>query len=346
MKLTSACSVDESELIDFYNVAFENRQKYLPKIWRWLNRVDFFGKRTPLVMENENQVIAHAGMQPFEAFLDGEKHTAAWYIDFKIRDEYQRKGIGNTLTKAWTEIPDCCVTYCNGKSIGVFKKLGWTEDFYTFQHINFMRMFDHPGFVRKLPPFVRKILNFCIKPVFFIIYKINACKKKNYKLEKLSDENFWQFYDLFQRKNIDINIEKDNQFSPARDKIYAEWRVLQSPNREHYYIYSVENFSAVVLIHNNHGSYIDVLWTSNNCNKQEISKLIATLGIYGLKNGAAYMRFYTSHKDVSDYVKRKTISKIRHIRFAYFSKNKEIYDKMKKISYNIELIDSDFEHIK
>ncbi|MDR2840240.1 MAG: GNAT family N-acetyltransferase, partial [Paludibacter sp.] len=244
INILSACNVDEQQLIDFYNVAFENRQKYLPKIWKWLNRVDFFDQRTPLVILNENQVIAHAGMQPFEAVLNGKKQTAAWYIDFKIRDSYQRQGLGNALTEAWIAVPDCCVTYCNEKSIGVFKKIGWTEDFHTFQHLNFMRLFDHPGFVRKLPPFVRKVLNFIVKPVFFCIYKTNAYCKKEYKLEKLTDENFGQFYKLFQSKNI----EKNDVFAPVRDANYAEWRVLQSPNREHYYIYSVKNFSALVLL--------------------------------------------------------------------------------------------------
>jgi hypothetical protein len=338
----SAFEMPENQLIDFYAESFENRMQYLPKIWQWLNRSQFYGNKTPLVIEREGKVIAHAGMIPFFINLQGKKHTASWFIDFKISEAYQRQGIGSILTKEWVNFSDCCVTFCNEKSIGVFKKIGWQESFNTFQHFNFMHLFDHPAFVRKLPAFARTILNLTVLPFFFILYKKNSYSKKNYKIEKLTDENFAEFYEFYKGKNQN----NENRTSPIRDDDFVAWRILNSPNREKYFIYSCENFRAIALIHDNHSRYIDILWVSDNQNKQEISKMISTLGIYGLRKGIAYIRFYTSYENISKYLKKTTLSKIRHIRFAFFSTDKEIFEEMKTSNFDFELLDGDFEHIR
>ena len=341
-KVKSAFEVDENQLIEFYSQAFEDRMKYLPKNWQWLNRCIFFENKTPLVIEKEDKVIAHAGLIPIHIWLEGEQKTAAWFIDFKILEQFQRQGLGSILTRKWINLADCCITFCNEKSIGVFKKTGWQESFNTFQHINFMRMFDHPAFIRKLPAFVRKVMNIIVIPLLFLIYKINSCNKKNYKIEKLTDENFAEFYELYKKSNTETPFF----ITPIRDEKYAQWRILQSPNRNRYFVYFTKKISAILLIHDNHSTYIDILWVSDNRNKREIKKMIATLGIYGLKHSIAYIRFYTSHKEVSNYLKRRMLSKIRHIRFAFFSKNSEIFKKMKRNNFDFELIDSDFEHIR
>ena len=341
-KIKSAFEVDENHLIKFYSQAFEDRMKYLPKNWQWLNRCDFFDNKTPLVIEENDKVIAHAGLIPIHIWLESDRKTAAWFVDFKILEQFQRQGLGSILTREWINFADCCVTFCNEKSIGVFKKIGWQENFNTFQHFNFMRMFDHPAFIRKLPAFVRKIMNIIVYPFFFLIYKIYSYGKKDYKLEKLTDKNFAEFYELYKKSNS----ETPTFTTPIRDEKYAQWRVLQSPNREKYLVYSVKNFSAILLIHDNHSTYIDILWVSDNRNRLEIKKMIATLGVYGLKNRIAYIRFYTSHKEISNYLKKTILSKIKHLRFAFFSKNSEIIEKMKRNNFDFELIDSDFEHIK
>ena len=342
IKIKSAAQIPENELIDFYSQAFENRMKFLPSIWRWLNRTDFYKNQAPLVVQADEKVIAHAGMMPFFINLEGKKQTAAWFIDFKILEQWQRQGLGSIVTEKWIEFSDCCVTFCNEKSIGVFKKIGWQEDFNTFVHFNFVHLFSHPAFARKLPKVLCKMLNIIILPFFFILYKTKAYHKNGYRLEELTDENFAQFYEIYKEKNQNT----ENFTTPVRDEDFVNWRILRSPSREKYFIYICKNFQAIILINDNHGKYIDVLWVSDNCNKLEISKMIATLGLRAIKEKIAYIRFLTCKKDVSDYVKSKTFSKIKHIRFAFFSKNKEIFEKMKRNSFDFELLDSDFEHIR
>ncbi|MDR3327839.1 MAG: GNAT family N-acetyltransferase [Prevotellaceae bacterium] len=342
IKVISAFDVEEKKLIDFYGKVFEPRMKYLPECWKWLSRSDFYQNRIPLVIENGGQVIAHNSMIPFFISLEGELHTAAWFIDFKILDEYRQQGLGNILIEESVKLPDCCLAFCNEKSIGVVKKIGWIEGFNAFQHFNFIYPFNHPMFERKLPGLVRKILNITTYSFFFVFYTINSYSKNLYKLEKLTNENFAEFYKNF--KNKSENIECFT--TPVRDTEFVEWRILNSPNRDKYFLYECENFSAIVLINNNHGSYIDILWVSDNSNKLEIRKMVATLGLYGLKNKIAYIRFYTSNREVSDYLKKKNLSKIRHLRFAYFAKDKQIFEKMKKTAFNFELLDGDFEYIR
>ena len=177
----SACDVDLVLLIDFYQKAYPNRISSLKSNWKWLNHSDFYNYKTPLVLVYKTQVIAHAGMIPFNISVCGKQQTAAWFTDFKILDEFQRFGLGSMLTKEWMNYSDCCVTFCNDKSIGVFKKFGWLESFNTYMHLNFILPFSHPGFVRRLPAFIRKILNFIISPVFFLIYKRHAYSKSSYQ---------------------------------------------------------------------------------------------------------------------------------------------------------------------
>ena len=134
--------------------------------------------------------------------------------------------------------------------------------------------------------------------------------------------------------------------SPVRDMDYAKWRILNSPNRDKYYIYKTEKINALILLNDNHGEYIDILWISDSSDKVEIIKMISTLGAYGIRNRFSYIRYYTSKKELSDYLKSKTKSIVSHPRFAYFSKSESIFEKLKTANWDFELIDSDFERIK
>lgn len=341
IELKSAFSVSENVLIEFYKQAFNDRIKHLPNCWKWLNRTGYFDNKIPLVLEKNGKVIAHAGMIPFDIILNENKYTAAWFIDFKILDEYQRQGLGEILTKEWVNYPDCCVTFCNHKSIGVFKKLGWQEAFNAYRTLNFVYMFDHPGFARILPLFIRKGLNLLIIPFLFTLYKISAKTKQSYSISKLSDDSFFDFYELYKKQ-----LQNDSTTSTIRDAEYVKWRILQSPNKERYHIYSTKDFKAVILIHNNHSIYIDILWVSDNSNEVQIKRMIARLGLYGFKNNIVYIRMLTSKKNIADSLKMRLFTKVQYLRFAYYSKDKSIFEEMKANRFDFELIDSDFEHIK
>jgi hypothetical protein len=335
----SACNIETDLLINFYKKAYPNKVNFLELNWKWLNRSDFYQNKTPLVLVYENQVIAHSGMIPFNISVSNKLQTAAWFVDFKVLPEFQRHGLGSLLTKEWMIYSDCCVTFCNEKSIGVFKKFGWVESFDTYLHLNFMLPFNHLKIARKLPSFFRKILNHITYPVFFLIYRRHSYSNSSYKLEKLNETLFDSFFSLY----TGTKIISENIVSPVRDIDYANWRVLNSPNKDKYFIYKTEIFMALISLQNNKAKYIDVLWVTDIFNKIEIIKMISTLGIYGIKNGFSVIRYYTSKKELSDYINYKTKSIVKHPRFAYFSKDDKVLEKLKEAKWDFEFIDSDFE---
>ncbi|MDR2824089.1 MAG: hypothetical protein LBB41_02690, partial [Prevotellaceae bacterium] len=230
----------------------------------------------------------------------------------------------------------------NEKSRGTLLKNGWMEYPYSFQIFNFANVFNHPALIRKFPKIIRRTLNIIVFPFIFLFYKINSYSKINYKLEKLTDKNFAEFYEIYKKSNV----QKPIAITPIRDIEYATWRILQSPNHGKYFVYLCENFGAVLLIHNNHGEYIDVLWVSDNSDFMEIKKMIATLGTLALKKGIAYIRMYSTDIELVRFLKKNIVSKIKRTYLVYFSKNKETFERMKQNQFDFELIDSDMEHIR
>ncbi|MDR2824801.1 MAG: GNAT family N-acetyltransferase, partial [Prevotellaceae bacterium] len=107
IEVKSACEVTESQLTEFYEQAFENRMRYLPQNWRWLNRVDFFEQKTPLVIEKNGKIIAHTGLMGFNLWLEGAAQTACWMIDYMILPQFQRQGLGGELSKSLVNAANC-----------------------------------------------------------------------------------------------------------------------------------------------------------------------------------------------------------------------------------------------
>lgn len=343
ISMHSACDIDSTLLMDFYKKVFPKRINYLESNWKWLNRSGFCENKIPLVLIYKNQVIAHAGMIPCNISFSGDLRTASGFIDFMVLPDFQRHGLGTILIREWMNCCDCYIGIgFNDKSIGVFKQCGWIESFDTYMHLNFIRPFNHPRFVRRLSAFLRNILNGITYPFFFLIYKKNSYSKKHYRLEKLNETSFRSFINLYNKSKQNIN----NTISPIRDNDYAKWRIFNSPNIDKYSIYKTETFNAIVSPHNDYGEYIDILWVSDIHDKIEIKKMISTLGICGLKNGFSYIRFYTSDKELSNYLKKSTKSIVRHPRVAYFSQNSNILEELKTLIWELELIDTDFEKFK
>jgi GNAT superfamily N-acetyltransferase len=339
MQIKPAFQVLEARLIDFYRIAFSDRLIYLSSYWRWLYRFEYFDRQIPLVVECEDRVIAHAGMIPFDILLNKKRKTAAWFVDFKVLDQYQRKGLGDLMAKKWVSLPDCCFTFCNEKSIGVFKKNGWQESFKAYRLISFVFIFNHPGFDKFLSRKVRNILNSILQPILFLIFRAQTSPKDQYKIEKLTEENLHLFSQMLNRKS------QSQQIIAVRDDNYISWRIKQSPNLQYYHMYHADNFMAVLLIHNNHGKYIDVLWVSDPNDNKNILRLMVRLGLFGLKKDVAYIRILTFNTDIAKSIKRSMFSRIQRPRLAFYSKDESTYTEMKNTQFNFELIDSDFEHI-
>ncbi|MCI0627042.1 MAG: GNAT family N-acetyltransferase [Acidobacteria bacterium] len=125
-QIQPATEIPAAWLEDSYQRMFPERAAFLRSHWRWLYRVGTYkGIRSPLVATLGDQVIGHAGMIPVTLCRNGEERTAIWLVDFAILPEYQRAGIGMSLTHACMSACSLCLGFCNERSLGMVLKCGW-----------------------------------------------------------------------------------------------------------------------------------------------------------------------------------------------------------------------------
>jgi hypothetical protein len=332
-------------LNEFYSEVYSDRLNVLMSNFKWLNRSYFYNYKVPIVLVSGDKVIAHAGMIPLKVLLNNEFLTVTWYIDFSVLPAFHRKGLGTMITNKYSEFSDIQLALsCNDMSIAVFRKLGWIESAHTFLHINLLAPFNYPGIAKRLSPLLCKILNYISKPFLYCIYKINLSSDASNKIELLNESILKEFINLY-NKSINSSGFKDT-VKPVRDKDFISWRILNSPNKNKYHIYSSENFKALLLYNNDPGSYIDILWVTDILNYSAIKTMISYLALYGMRNKFSYIRFYTTHIGLSNYLRKRLMSLVRLPRFAIFSKNSDLLNRLRSVEWNWELIDNDFERIQ
>jgi len=337
ISILSAHEVDADLLLNFYNINYPERTN--PYIWKWLNRSSFYDNKIPLVIFYSSRVIAHAGMIPFDILFDGGKYTGSWFIDFAVLPEFQKHGLGILLTKQWMEASDLCVTFCNEKAMRVFKKCGWAESLDTYLHRYFFMPFNHPKFTGSIPLFLRKILNIICRSFFEMIYRKYAFSIDKIRLDYLNLDSLNKF-------KTSLNIS-DNTVVPIRDSSYISWRLLNSPDRNEYRIFSIDGIddvSAIIKIcKKRYPNHIDLLWISNTSKFPLIRDMISTLAMWGKRQDYSYIRYYTSSEELSSYLKIALKPIVTHPMFAFYAKDAALFERLKASKWHWDLIDSDFE---
>ncbi len=128
-EIRKASVITDEAMSLFYTAAFPDRAAFLSKHFRWLYRYRTFPGIEALVLVDGERVVGQAGVIPQKVSRLGVEATAIWFVDFSILPEYQGKGYGKELTKAWMEMCPDRITFCNDRSIEVFRKFGWQERF-------------------------------------------------------------------------------------------------------------------------------------------------------------------------------------------------------------------------
>lgn len=340
IKVVAASDIAPELLNSFYRNIYPNRFEFIKTNWSWLNRASYFNNRTPLVILKGNKVIAHAGLIPTEISIQNQTYLASWFIDLAVLPEFRGLGYGGLLVKKRKEFASIQLTYPNQNSRKIFLRAGWKECPDSFMHYTLIAPLDHTRFKKWLPPFVRSILNRIIFSILTGSYKRHAEMELNNHLLPLNNNALEK---LHERWLETVQIRHDLIYT-VRNRDYIKWRIQDSPNRNRYHVYSGHEFSALLYLNGSTEQSIDVLWVSNINDKCEILTMLASLAFYGRKGGFQYVRFYTTRADLSAHIQKhiKTIKKVR--RLFYTSENKVILDKCQSAIWNIELIDSDFEH--
>lgn len=339
VSILSAHDIDDSLLLDFYNIIYPGRRNSF--IWKWLNRSSFYNNKIPLVILYDGRVIAHAGMIPFNVYLDGKYYTASWFMDFAVLPQFQRCGLGALLTERWMEFSDLYVTFCNEKSMDLFKKYGWVESFDTYLHRYLLMPFDRPRFINSMPLFIRKILNTVSLPFLNGAYRKYAFHVNNIRFDDLNSNSL-------ARLETSLNMPS-NAVVPIRDSDYISWRLLGSPEKDKYRVFSMKEVNDISIIikmcNKNNLKYIDLLWISNLHKYDAIRHMISTLALWGINENYFCINAYTSDKNLSNYLKESLKPIVTHPRFAFYTRDTALLEKLKHSDWHWELIDSDFEWI-
>ncbi len=337
ISIHSASEVDTKLLVEFYRNVYPRRELY--KVWRWLYRVDYNKKRNPIVVLYKEKIIAHAGMIPVHVWVNGTKYSASWFVDLIVLPEYRRMGLGSKLTDEWIKFSDMNITLGpNEKSLGLFRKMGCAETNDTYLHYLFIKPLDHQYFSR-IPSILRKMGNILFRPICRFINRGNSSYLDHLKMSDIDDSILESF---------NKNLDKDNGIVvPVRDIDYIGWRLLDSPTMSNYRIVQIDSFSRTKLLiklTTNEGiKVIDMMMIMGDRDPKNISKTISTMMLWGLKNDYSYIRLFTSEKLLSERIKTDLRSIVRHPYFCYYSKDKKLFEGIKKLSWNWELIDSDNE---
>ncbi len=341
ISIHSACDIDSTLLMDFFRKAFPERFDSLCANWKWLYHSAFYDDKIPLVVVHDNKVIAFFGMIPFKIHVLENTLNSGFLMDFFVLPEYRRMGLGGVLTSEYQRLCDVLIGLIgNEKSINHLKKYGFDEVSGTYMHLIFIKPFNYPGFNKKVPVFLRKILNIASLPFYLLTYNITSYSKTDFKIERFSETGFRDFTRFYESSDKALS----NKISPARDSDYVSWRIFNSPRLKNYYLYKTPSFHALIALQGDAVNSIDVLWVTDTSNKTEIKKMLATLGIYAAKNKISYLRFYTNNHNISGYIKSRLFSCVRHPRFVYYSGACHMVEHMDKPEWDFQLIDTDFEH--
>ena len=319
--------VDNSQLFEFYKATFKNRHKSLINNLKWCYRIGH-NKSEPIVLIIKNKLIGHAGLIPVDLSIEGSKKSAIWFTDLAILPEFQNKGFGQILTKEWMKICPTHITFCNNKSLKVFKKYGWQNNLDTKRFITPINYF-------KITPVVNKLgINFGDKVIrqFF---------KKRINIKS-----------TIQPQNIDekiivnlANIEKKNDDNLAvkiiRDEEWFNWRLIECPFKRE-----------IFLFENNNNYIIAHIFNSNNLKRLNIvylhseksdSDILEQVFKWSLENNIDFMWYINNTKSNVD--RKIAFSFKKSLNFAYNSFDKNIFNSLKNGLSNSQGIDSDIESI-
>jgi len=318
--------VDNDQLLDFYKKAFYHRHKILSKHWKWIYRNKYLGFET-LVLIKDQKVVGQAGLIPTKIQINKEILPATWFVDFAVLPEYQRKGYGTALTEEWMKISPNQITFCNNKSLKIFRSLGWSSNNKSksivkpldpINFIYFFRNFKNNYFSRFYKKILRKKLNNIglIKP-----YSI----KNNYK-------------DLFEsfkkRKNNFLN-------TVLRDEDWLNWRIMECPFRKNIHFFEYKGSFAIVHISINKKIkrlnilYCYNLYDLNGLNEEILIKLIYK---WALDNSVDLIWANSNIKDmIKKYENIFTNRFTKNLNFASWSLNKKAHSELS----DLQAVDSD-----
>jgi GNAT superfamily N-acetyltransferase len=338
-EVRSVYAVSRASLLDFYRTMEPDRPCPSSETWEWLYRPSFGPPCSALVVERDKRVVAHAGIIPFWLSVRDSKFSAGWYVDFAVLPELQRAGLGRALTLEWMRLTDVHVTFCNARSMGLFRKLGWQESFDTRLHYFFLKPLSHPSVLSRVdgrvPASVTAALNASARALFRTWYGLRSRRAGSLELAPLS-ESLLAHFESTPRSDI----------GPIRDREYLRWRFLESPYRRQYRVAFLDGAS-LAIVRERHDKprsrHVEILLVKDDIPVLALRRLIAALAVWAVRRDHAYLRYYEADPVRSRQLQRTLLSYVHHPRFAFFARSPELMHELKRGRLRWQLADSDFE---
>lgn len=329
-KVISAFEIDSSALDKFYEKAYPTKYKRLSAYWKWLYRPEIFSNKTPLLLVSNSAIVGHLSSTPVEMRLADRLLTVQWFADFIILPEFQRSGGGKLLTAAITKICDIHITFCNHKSLGVFKKLGFHEKVDIDEHIVPLIPMNGKKWIQKIVGKARIATNAVLKTVLYP-YANYGLNLKDISVGPVSKNNVHFFY-----SNPKEGLIKDER--------YFDWRVLQSPVSEQYVVMSFSKIPILLMLRlNSSKRLISVVAVSNKENADNYVSAVASAALWGMSNHYLNLKLITSCPRISVAMSSKLRTRTSSLKFAYFSNNSEQLEQIRNVKLDLDMLDSDFD---
>jgi hypothetical protein len=280
-------------------------------------------------------VVAHAGGIPFLAQVDGCSYRAAWFVDFVVRPEFQRRGLGIQLTEAWMKESDLCVTFCNELSMGVFRRFGWVETLDTLLHTIWVKPFEHPR-GRLMPDVLRRTGDRLLTPGIDAFLRWRGGKDPH--LETLGGDP--------SRDLVWTDGDRPDAVAACRDDEYVAWRIGASPDRDKYRIYCDGDVTMLVRLEGAVRRSVDVLWMSgSSASAPDVTRrMLASLALWAARHGRACVRYLPGEPKLASEL-RALGPVASRLRFAFWVREPRLLERLRSAAWRWQLIDSDFEWI-
>ena len=321
--------VKTDHLAEFYQKVFNKRHNTMTRHWKWWYRNNYLGYE-PLVLCSGNKVIGQAGLIPIKIRVDKEILPAIWFIDFAVLPRFQDLGLGKVLTKAWMKICPNQITFCNDKSLKIFRKFGWEENNYT-------KRLARPINPTKWIPFFKKFEFNLLSNLF------RSSLKKNFKdifdiKPYTIDDNYKIIFKSFNKRTT----PDTDQVEIVRDEEWLNWRLMECPFKKNIYFFEYkENFAIVHILTSDSIKRLHILYTySLNGSNEDI--LYESIFKWSLDNSIDLIWANSnSSNQIKKFKKILPNNFSKSMNFASWSENKKIHEKLKLGLNNSQGIDSD-----
>lgn len=220
---------EQEALLSFLRIAYADEpRKSDADYWKWhfcdapLATPD----NIPLwVVKSGDEIVGQLATIPVELKVNTNLTHAIWVLDFVVREDYRRKGLGKRLVLAAKETyPTMLTLGINEQSTAVFQSLNWKA----LGGVNRYQRLLFPGnAIRETAKIesVRKAVNFLYAPMR---PRISAFTKKQSAEREIKEITEFDaaFDDLWQRASKQWNC------AVVRDARYLEWQFMKQPSKK------------------------------------------------------------------------------------------------------------------